>query len=337
MPHSLPKYVKRVTSKGKEYLYFDTGKLVDGKKVYSRLPALRSQQFGGSYAAMLGHRNRRGGGELLRVPKLVDLYQRSPAYGSLAVSSKKLYDIYFRRLEKLLPTAPVAEITRGDMRKLVDGMAATPGAANAFLGAASALFAWAKDREYLVSNPCDGIDQMPGGEHHPWPEHVLRAALATDDPTVRLLTHLLYYTAQRLGDVLRMQWIDISDDRALVRQQKTGKVLSIPLHRALRDELASRVRDTATIAVSPTRRALSGDMARKALKTFTADQNAPCVPHGLRKNAVIALLESGCSVAETSAISGQSLLMVQHYAKARDQAKLAGDAMMRWEVSDPAK
>lgn len=329
----LPKHVKRVRSKGKDYLYYDTGKKVDGKKVYARLPALRDPGFGGSLAALQGHRNRRAPDGLLSVPQLVGMFQSSPTYSVLAPASKKLYDIYLRRLEKLLPTAPVAEISKGDMRKLIDGMASTPGAANAFLSTASSLFGWAKDRDHIRSNPCDGIDTQPQGEHQPWPEHVLKAALASDDAAVRLLTHLLYYTAQRLGDVLAMQWSDITGDRMLVRQKKTGKVLSIPLHRQLKLELAARAAGAGagTIITGPTGKALSQDMARKALKTFTADQNAPCVPHGLRKNAVIALLEAQCSVAETSAISGQTLQMVEHYARGRDQAKLAGDAMIRWE------
>ena len=55
----LPKYVKRVRSKGKDYYYFDTGKRVDGKKVYAKLPDLRDMKFGGSYAALMGHRNRK--------------------------------------------------------------------------------------------------------------------------------------------------------------------------------------------------------------------------------------------------------------------------------------
>lgn len=333
----LPKYVKRVRSKGKDYYYFDTGKLADGKKVYTRLPGLRDPSFGGSYAAMLGHRNRRAPADLLRVPQLVGRYESSPAYKALSPNSQKLYGIYLRRLEKLLPTAPVAEITRGDVRRLIDGMAATPAAANAFLSTVRALFGWARDRDLLPSNPAEGIDQLAGGEHQPWPDHILRAALAADDGTVRLLTHLLYYTAQRLGDVLAMTWADISEQRILVQQQKTGKVLSIPLHRALRAELDSRTRAGERICLAPTGRPLSADMARKALKEFTAKQNTPCVPHGLRKNAVIALLEAGCSVAETAAISGQSLNMVTHYAKQRDQAALASSAMLRWEGQGTAK
>ncbi|MDQ2878551.1 MAG: tyrosine-type recombinase/integrase [Pseudomonadota bacterium] len=148
-----------------------------------------------------------------------------------------------------------------------------------------------------------------------------------------MLTHLLYYTAQRLGDVLRMSFGDITGDRMMVRQQKTGKLLSIPLHRALRDELAKLGRTTGLICLTPGGRSISGDMARKALKEFTATENATCVPHGLRKNAVIALLEAGCSIAETAAISGQTLRMVELYARGRDQAALAGSAMLRWEAN----
>lgn len=330
MPLKLPKYVKRVQSKGHSYYYFDTGKKVDGKKVYARLPDLRDPKFGGSLAALQGHRNRTGPADPIKVPKLVDLYQRSPAYRALAPSSQKLYDIYLRRLEKLLPTAPIAEVTRGDIRKLVDNMASTPGAANAFLNVTGAIFKWAFDRELVPSNPAAKIDQLRLGEHQPWPEHILRLALSAEDGRVRLLTHLLYFTAQRLGDVLKMDWKDLADDRVVVRQQKTGKLLSVPLHRELRAELA-QWSGAGLICQAPKGGPLHPDAARQLLKDFTAAANTPCVPHGLRKNAVIALLEAGCSVAETSAISGQTLQMVEHYAKQRDQAALAGSAMMRWE------
>jgi hypothetical protein len=56
----------------------------------------------------------------------------------------------------------------------------------------------------------------------------------------------------------------------------------------------------------------------------------------LRKNAVNALLEAGCSTAEVSAITGQSLQVVEHYAKGRDGRALARAAMVKWE-SIPAK
>jgi hypothetical protein len=45
---------------------------------------------------------------------------------------------------------------------------------------------------------------------------------------------------------------------------------------------------------------------------------------------VNALLECGCSAAETAAISGQTLQLVEHYAKKRDQRKLASAAILKW-------
>jgi len=76
---------------------------------------------------------------------------------------------------------------------------------------------------------------------------------------------------------------------------------------------------------------LSYQVALRTLGRFANDHGAHAVPHGLRKNAVNALLESGCSVAEVAAITGQSLRMVEHYAKGRDQAALGEAAILKWE------
>jgi len=326
------KWIKTVRSKGKEYLYFDTGKLVDGKKVFKRLPDPKSPDFMTIYAIMQGHRNRGNKTrEPMRVPKLIDLFQKCDDYKDLAGSSKRVYDIYLRRLEKLMPTAPVAEITRADMLLLVDGMGDTPGAANLFLGTCGAMFKWARGREYMTINPCEGIPSRKVGEHEPWPDQIVDAALASGDDRVRLLTHMLYYTAQRLNDVLRATWSDISGDTIRVRQQKTGKALMIPLHHNLRRELDRTPRRGLTICTLENGSPFTETPARDALKKFVAGYGLHRVPHGLRKNAVISLLEAGCTMAETAAISGQTLQLVEHYAKGRDQSKLASAAILRWE------
>lgn len=331
----LPKHVRRVIAKGRTYYYFNTGKLDSGKVIWKRLPDIRSPEFGGAYAAMLGHRNRRAQPGALTIPALIDLYERSPAYKRLAASSKLNYDIYLRRLAKLLPTAPAREVTRGDMRRLIDKMADTPGAANLFLGASGALFKWAVGNEHIDASPTKGIPLFKMGEHQPWPEHVLEAALRADSGQVRLLTHLLYYTALRINDALSLSWGNISDGVITVRPQKTqrkGQVLTIPVHRDLAAELARHPKAGAVIAVNPNTRKRYGEAAaRELLQAFAATHGAKVVPHGLRKNAVNALLELGCSVAETASISGQTLQLVEHYAKQRNQTKLAKSAVLKWE------
>jgi hypothetical protein len=67
------------------------------------------------------------------------------------------------------------------------------------------------------------------------------------------------------------------------------------------------------------------------LQAFAAELGVKVVPHGLRKNAVNALLEAGCSAAETATISGQTLQMVEHYAKARSQKRLGEIAILKWQ------
>ena len=61
----------------------------------------------------------------------------------------------------------------------------------------------------------------------------------------------------------------------------------------------------------------------------------PCagrlVFHGLRKSAVVMLLEAGCTTAEVASITGQSYEMVEHYAKQVRQRKLAAAAIAKWE------
>lgn len=328
------KYIRKVRAKGRDYYYFNTGRDVNGKTVWKRLPDADDPSFWPTYGALLGHRNRRPA-SVLTVPKLIDLYQKSRHYKDLAESTRRLYDIKLRRFAELMPTAPAAEVTRQDMRRLVDNMAETPGAANLFLGTTGALFTWAIKHEYVTSSPTTGIESMKMGEHDPWPKHVLDAALASDDARVRLLTHLLYFTALRINDALALTWSNIEGERLVVRPQKAqrrGQELSIKLHRELRAELEKTPRAALVIAINPaTGRKWTDIAARKVLQEFAAGRGVKVVPHGLRKNAVNVLLEIGCSVAETASISGQSLQLVEHYAKKRDQAKLGDAAVLRWE------
>ena len=55
--------------------------------------------------------------------------------------------------------------------------------------------------------------------------------------------------------------------------------------------------------------------------------------HGLRKSAVVFLLEAGCTDAEVAAITGQSRQMIEHYSRQVNQKKLAARAILKWETA----
>lgn len=324
-------YVKTVRSKGREYLYFDTGRrTATGAKVYVPLPPKGSPSFGSTYAAMTGHRNR---GEvtdpLLTVPALIDKFEKSPKFRGYAKGTKRVYSIYLDVFRDQFETAPAGEVARRDVRLLISKRADTPGAANLLLATIAALYKWARAEELVENDPCKEITEFETGSHEPWPDDLLREALSSEDDRVRLSTHLLYYTALRIEDAVNLRWGDIRDGSVHVIPQKTKKSrpegLVIPVHRELAAELERHPKSMGSI-LGRTQQTIRHD-----LKKFAADRGHKIVPHGLRKNAVNALLEAGCSVPQTAAISGQTMQLVEYYARRRNQTKLGSAAILLWE------
>ena len=76
---------------------------------------------------------------------------------------------------------------------------------------------------------------------------------------------------------------------------------------------------------------MTTQVVRRELKALGESLGLALVPHGLRKNAVIALLEAGCTVAETAAITGQTFNMVEQYARQVDQRRLGDAAILKFE------
>lgn len=326
------KYVKRTKAKGCWYYYFDTGQFNEkGKRIWKRLPDPKDRIFTATYAALLGHRTRRDQVETgLTVEKLVELYQASPRYTKLAPSTQKLYAIYLGQLVAKIGNGFAQRIERKDIVLLLDKMAGRPGAANMVQATGSAAYAWARQRGHITNNPFADIDMMELGEHEPWPQDLLDAALKCENDQVRLAVHLLYFTAQRIGDVVAFTWRDVETSPITVTQKKTSKTFDVPIHAALARELARHARSLGTILGGRPTESRIGKL-RDDIQAFASGLGYEVVPHGLRKNAVNALLEAGCSAAEAASISGQSLQMVEHYAKRRSQSKLGQAAILKWE------
>jgi len=147
------------------------------------------------------------------------------------------------------------------------------------------------------------------------------------------------YSGQRQTDVLRMLWSDIQEELLSVTQSKTGKKLWIPMHENLRVVLA----DIPRVSVHVLTNSRGVPWTRDGFKTSWGDEmkreafkelrERELVFHGLRKSAVVFLLEAGCTDAEVSAITGQSRGMVVHYAREVNQKKLAAAAVLKWQAA----
>lgn len=326
-------YIKTVRARGKVYEYFVTGKLEAGKPVLRRLPARDDPTFGRSYAGMVGARHARENAQpAMTVMDVMRAYQLSPRFMKRAESTQNTYLVYMRVIEEEMGQAPIAEVERRDVQALLDKMQDRPGAANMTLLVLRNVFAHAVKREWATDATKDvELLEGSGATHEPWPEQLVLAALADRD--VGLPVALLYYTAQRIGDVCRMRWSDIVDGYLPVTQDKTDKLLDIRLHASLVRVLDATPREADTI-IQYRGRPIKEKTLRDRLQKWAAAQGCRVVPHGLRKNAVNALLEAGCSVGETAAVSGQSLGMVEHYARRRDNRKLGASAIGRWQDAE---
>ena len=142
----------------------------------------------------------------------------------------------------------------------------------------------------------------------------------------RLAFALLLYTAQRRSDVVRMGRKHVRGDVVDVRQQKTGKLMPIPLHA----ELARIIAATLT-AITPT------FLMTAYGKPFTAagfggwfrercdEAGLPkeCAAHGLRKAAWQAFGRGGMQQRHCRDQRHTSLREVERYTRAADQERMA--------------
>jgi integrase len=329
-------HVKRVRAKGRDYYYYDTGELKpNGAKIYKRLPDIKAPDFGAKLAAHEAWRTKRAASKPvgLTVNDLVRFYHNSPEFARLAESTQRVYLISLRKIEAEMGEAPVDDVTPKDLATFIGDMGNQPGAVNMALSVMSALYKWGRLKHHVdrKTDPIGDHKPIPTGSHEPWPDHVLSAALKSDEPRVKMAVHLLYYTAQRIGDVCKMTWGDVRDGTVAVTQDKTNKRLAIRLHQELRNLLAETPKRGITILTTEHGHPVSPKTIREELKAFAAGYGVKIVPHGLRKNAVIALLEAGCTVAEAASVSGQSFQMVEYYAELRDQRLLSSAAILKWE------
>lgn len=327
MARKLPKldHVKYVHRRGRVYAYFNTGQKRDGKPIYARLPDPASPGFFDSYAAFVAGRSKRAAKEYT-VADLAHQYLKSAKFDKLADNTKALYRNQAAKIVETWGKYPVNRLEAFDVRLVLESGQWGAGTCNMVRAVLGVIYRWGRQNHKATIDPVKDIERAKTGEHEPWPDDIVEAALASDDQLVRLAVHLLYFTGQRIGDVMAIRWGDLRDGHVFVKQTKTGKIVEPPLMAELRAELDRTPRKGLRIMEG-----LTENNVRRRLQAFTLAHGVKTVPHGLRKNAVNALLEAGCTIAEVSAITGQTHQIVEHYAAKVNRRKLGKAAIVKFE------
>ena len=324
-------HVKHVRRNGRVYAYFNTGQKRDGKVIYAALGQPTSAGFFDRYAALKAGRERRSKPEYT-VATLVDDYLASNTFAKLAANTQSNYRTQAEKVKEEWGVFRANDLQPADVRLTLESGKWGAGTCNMVLAVIGVVYRWGRRNKSLTVNPTKDVDRQDIGTHEPWPEDVLEAALKSDDPVVRLTVHLLYFTGQRIGDVMKMRWGDIRDGHVYVKQEKTGKVVEPPLIGELVAELDRTPKTGLTIIDGVKRTTIRG-----RLQAFTRKMGVKTVPHGLRKNAVIAFLEAGCTVPEVAAITGQTHQVVEHYAARVNRRRLGKAAVVKFEAARARK
>lgn len=323
--------IKYVRAKGRVYAYFNTGQKARGRPVYARLPDPSSPHFLASYQALKAGRTKRQSA-VFTISALIDDYQRGAEFKGRSTATQNSYNIHLAKVDALLGKFSVDALEERHVRLMLDNEPWGPATKNLVVAVIGSAYRWGRRHGKTTADPVRGIGREKTGRHEPWPETVLEAALAADDDLVRLAVHLLYFTGQRIGDVTRMRWTDVRGGKVRIVQQKTGKPVSFPIAAELQAELGRAPRRGLTILTNDRGQPVKDAWLRGVLQDFTLELGAKTVPHGLRKNAVIALLEAGCTVAEVAAITGQSYAIVEHYAARINTDRLGSAAILKLDA-----
>lgn len=333
MPPKLPPHVRMVRNRlGRPYLYLQRGRGTGKAEKPIRLPDdPNSPDFWAEYARLMQLPAPQINANA--VAELVKAWHVSPEWKALKPKTRSEWQRYCQRIVDAWGPLEVRGLEPRHVLKLRDAYAETPAAANNLLRCLSALMGWSVPRGWRTDNPCREIKPLKGGDGYaPWTWDVIENARQCLRQDLWWAIALALYTGQRQGDVLAMRWDAIQGAMIAVRQEKTGKRLAIPLHKDLRAVLDAIPRRAVTILTSTEGTPWTKDGFKATWNKHKPAAAKGLVFHGLRKSAVVTLLECGCTDAEVAAITGQSRDMVEHYAKQVNQQRLAAAAILKWEA-----
>ena len=259
-------------------------------------------------------------------------YMGSPEWAGFARSTRNNRTLYLRVLEGI-GHIKARDITRRHILTLRDAISKRGnGAAEGFLKAVSAMFAWAEDSHWVPFSPLHKIKHLKIGHLPEWkPEHA-NVALQGVPERLRRVIVLGLYTGQRRGDLCAIRWSDYDGTTLQVTQQKTGEALELRVHPDLKAELDSWERVGDTILLNARGRAWAPNSLSKLMPKALQGLGLPpgLNVHGMRKLFAASMADNGATPHEIGALTGhRTLNMIQLYTRSADQRKLSEGSVQK--------
>jgi integrase len=241
---------------------------------------------------------------------LVARYRETSAWASLSLATRRQRDNILKHVLSASGDAPAGEITRRHIVAGIDRRRATPAAARHFLETMRGLFRWALDTEHVEADPTINVKapRKAGDGFHAWTEDECarfeaRWPLGTRE---RLAFDLLLWTGLRRGDVVTLGRQHVRHGVAMLRTEKTGEPVAVPILPPLAASIAAGpCGDLAFIAGErgrPMTKESFGNWFRGACRAA----GVPGAAHGLRKAGATRAANAGATEHELMALYGWS-------------------------------
>lgn len=203
-----------------------------------------------NYAALI--ETPKGGMEGLIDAALADMTPR------LAKNTRDQYRLAAGRLKDILKEFSPEQVRPKHIAGIKVAMAKTPAMANRCISFLRVVFQYALEQQLVETNPCLGVKRHVEEQRGRYiTDDELARIYAASGERLKIIISLLYYTGQRVNDVLKLNRADCSDEGIRFKQQKTKAMVTIAWTPALRATVARAKalgpRDAISFALIPGR------------------------------------------------------------------------------------
>jgi integrase len=288
------------------------------------------------YAALAGNPVEIGSSRTIprSMNALIVAYYASADFKSLRPSTARVYRNILERFRQDYGDHDAAGMKVRDVRRRLAEKAATPDAANRLLSLISILMEHAIAAGWRSDNPAFGVKRL---KHRTtgfatWSEPDIASfrdhyPLGTRE---RLVLELALGTAQRRGDLVRLGWRHVANGAVVIKQSKTGAIVTVPIVRELHAVLDICPRDRLTFIAQADGRPIGAESLGAEFRDWLRKAGLPgqLSLHGLRKAAARRLAEARCTPHEIMAITGHKTLSeVERYCREAEMTRLAASGI----------
>jgi integrase len=330
MPRPRKPYIHReVTRHGKTIWYFRKGM---GKRI--RLPGVfGSPEFNAAYdaAAMGKEPDKKSTTPQTKLRWLVDRYYESGRFHALRDNTRRNHRLMLEGVCKTGRDLNFRAITAADIKAGIVRREKTPNMAAAYISVMRALFAFAKDSNWLTENPVrDDIKAaaIKTDGYHTWTVEEVEQYQAHHlvGTQARLALDIMLYTGLRRSDAIVFGRQHIRNGVITFRTRKTGAEITLPLLPPLAKSIEAAPTGDLIFLFNSREQAWKNISFGYWFAARVAEAGLPsiCTAHGLRKAGATIAANNGATPFELAAMFGwSSVRMAEVYTKKADRARLA--------------